>query len=452
MNKIWLYTDRDFFAAARWVPEIHSLLDTDMYKFTMLDFIIAHPEYRDVNVRREMNIRSKDIRTLDIIPREALEEQFTHCRTLKFTDVDLSFLRGMDNNHNTANGKRLLKEETIDYLKNLQLPAFTIWDDWKNYTLQFEWTWADSTLWEIIWLKIINSLYLYYWTKKAHLSPTTFTEMISRTLVRLFDDIKIYNSIDNLTFSEFGTRRSMSSDFQRTIINILMEQAPDQCLWTSNVLLSRELGLSNPKGTNAHELRMIPTALLDKPQDIIDTMYDIDRQWMQHHPWLGILLADTYGTSFYLNNCPQDIAMNHDGMRFDSKDPLIGIAEYNRFLQQHGRNPKSVIGIPSDGLSAKAVQDIMDVYGVSNNLTFGIGTSLTNNTKHTIVSDYGLWTPFWSFSVVIKPSQVQRDDGTRVSTVKLSDNPNKAMGSLERVQFFKEIFWVEGMQQQETLV
>lgn len=88
---------------------------------------------------------------------------------------------------------------------------------------------------------------------------------------------------------------------------------------------------------------MIPTALSDDPQQIIDTMYDIDRQWMNHHPGLGILLADTYGTSFYLKHCPKDIALNHDGMRFDSKDPLIGIPEYNEFLLKYGRDPKSVL-------------------------------------------------------------------------------------------------------------
>ncbi|MBP7848467.1 nicotinate phosphoribosyltransferase, partial [Patescibacteria group bacterium] len=88
------------------------------------------------------------------------------------------------------------------------------------------------------------------------------------------------------------------------------------------------------KGTNAHELRMIPTALYDDPQKIIDTMYNIDRQWMDHFGGLGILLPDTYGTSFYFDNCPEDIALRHSGNRFDSKDPMVGIPEYLAFLKK----------------------------------------------------------------------------------------------------------------------
>ena len=53
--------------------------------------------------------------------------------------------------------------------------------------------------------------------------------------------------------------------------------------------------------------------------------------------------------------------------------------------------------------------------------------------------------PFGSFSVVVKPAEVQRPDGTWVSTVKLSDNPTKAVGSPERVTLFKNIFGADGM-------
>jgi nicotinic acid phosphoribosyltransferase len=88
---------------------------------------------------------------------------------------------------------------------------------------------------------------------------------------------------------------------------------------------------------------MIPTALYDDSKQIVDTMYNIDRQWMSHHPGLGILLPDTYGTSYYLNNCPEDIALSHNGCRFDSKNPLEGIPEYNAFLNRYDRDPRQLI-------------------------------------------------------------------------------------------------------------
>jgi nicotinic acid phosphoribosyltransferase len=85
-------------------------------------------------------------------------------------------------------------------------------------------------------------------------------------------------------------------------------------------------------------------------------------------------------------------------------------------------------------------------------LSFGIGTNLTNNTKWTWPRDAEPRGTFGSFSVVIKPSEVMRPDGTWVSTVKLSDNPNKAVWSPERVALFKEIFWAEWMETQNVSV
>jgi nicotinate phosphoribosyltransferase len=124
----------------------------------------------------------------------------------------------------------------------------------------------------------------------------------------------------------------MSTDWQRVVNEILNEKIPGQYLGTSNVMIAKELGTNDPKGTNAHELRMIPTALYDDPQEIIDTMYQVDREWMNHFPGLSVLLPDTYGTSFYLKNCPQDIIDGHDGNRFDSKDPMEAIPEYIDWL------------------------------------------------------------------------------------------------------------------------
>ncbi|USN56142.1 MAG: hypothetical protein H6765_08125 [Candidatus Peribacteria bacterium] len=119
----------------------------------------------------------------------------------------------------------------------------------------------------------------------------------------------------------------------------------------------------------------------------------------------------------------------------------MSIPEYANFLTKHNIDPLSKIGIPSDGLTAASAVDIYrknkDQLG---KLSFGIGTNLTNNTKGTRPRNTEPFGPFGSFSVVIKPSAVQRPDGSRVSCVKLSDNPSKAVGDAQRVQLFKEIF------------
>ena len=109
-------------------------------------------------------------------------------------------------------------------------------------------------MWEIFGLKIINSLYLSEYIKKEEITDVEFTQIINQVLGRLFEDIDILKDCPEANFSEFGTRRSMSTNFQRLINEILAEKLPGQYVGTSNVLIAKELGSANPKGTNAHEI------------------------------------------------------------------------------------------------------------------------------------------------------------------------------------------------------
>lgn len=97
--------------------------------------------------------------------------------------------------------------------------------------------------------------------------------------------------------------------------------------------------------------------------------------------------------------------------------------------------------MPSDGLDAKVASEIYQKRAaLLGGLPFGIGTNLSNNTKGTFPKDKEIYGPFGSFSVVIKPSKVQRSDGTWVSCVKLSDNFSKATGDADRVALFRQTF------------
>lgn len=321
----------------------------------------------------------------------------------------------------------MFREETLAFLKDFTLPDFQVGTENGNYTLDFTGPWESSMMWEIIALKIINALYISQYIKKSNISDVAFTQMMTEVRQRLFADIQVLQEAPQATFSEFGSRRAMSSVWQREVNLILADRIPGQYAGTSNVLIAKEMGGANPRGTNAHELRMIPTALHDTPEAIISEMYAVDRKWQKHFPELALLLPDAYGTSFYLQNAPQEIIQKHTGMRFDSKDPMQAIPEYIDWLVQHGQDPMTKIGIPSDGLDARKVVEISQAFHRKlGKLTFGIGTNLTNNTKETFpkAETFG---PFGSFSVVVKPTAVQRPDGEWVSTVKLSDNPNKAM-------------------------
>ncbi|GAB0174463.1 MAG: nicotinate phosphoribosyltransferase [Candidatus Altimarinota bacterium] len=451
MNTQYPYTFSNSFAHARDEAEVDNLLNTDIYKFLMLDFILSKEEYRNMRVRWKMTIRNKDVRIADIIPETALRSQFDATKNIRgVSQAGLSYLRGMQ-----VGNRPMLRNETLGYLSDFSLPEYSLENDGHGgYTLEFEGAWPDSTLWEIYALKIVNSLYLYYYAKKAKLSPSEWNGVMTRMYGRLYDNVASVRSDPRITFSEFGTRRAASTDIHRQVNAILSSDLPGQYLGTSNVMISMEMGNANPKGTNAHELRMIPTAFEDEGGAIVDKMYAIDREWQAHFPELGILLPDTYGSSFYFANCPEDIAMNHTGCRVDSKDPLLALPEYQEFLRKWDIDPKTKLALPSDGLTYDVIKGVTDrFHGIFGVLTNGWGTELSNNTKGTLPKEKEKFGPFGSMSIVVKPDAVWRPDKNAwVSCVKLSDNPNKAMGSKERVKLFKETFGVEGMESQEVRV
>lgn len=178
-------------------------------------------------------------------------------------------------------------------------------------------------------------------------------------MTRLHDDLSIVKA-SGASISDFSTRRAPSTDIHRHDLPIIQETLGSQFTGTSNVMLAREMGSNNPSGTLAHERTMITTALYDDPEDIINQMYEVDRQWQRYFPELAILLPDTYGTSFYLKHAPDDIIRNHTGIRFDSKDPLIAVPEYVNWLVQNGQDPMKKLAISSDGLTSQAIREITE--------------------------------------------------------------------------------------------
>lgn len=447
------YTLQNCFAAARDEAEITSLTNNDVYKFLMLDFILAHEKYRDLEVQWTLKIRTPGIRIADIIPEEALREQLAAARAIKGVNpADLGYLRGMV----SPSGRPLLREPTLDFLKDFQLPDYELENDGEGgYDLRFMGPWSRSTMWEIVALKIVNTLFLYHYNKKVSITTSEFNGMMTRQFARLYDDIDMMKRNPDVPFTEFGTRRSMSTDVHRMVLEILQNELPEsQFLGSSNVMLSREFGQYNPRGTNAHELRMIPTALVDQPQDIIDTMYQIDREWMAHNPELAILLPDTFGSTFYYENAPRDIIEGHKGARLDSKDPLIAVPEYVNFLLKNDLDPANYITIPSDGQTAKSAIEVVRAHSKKiGRIMPGIGTSLTNNTKGLMPANKEIFGPYGSMSIVLKPTEVYVPNQGWKSTVKLTDNFTKGISTdPARLALFRSVFGSKGMDKREVFV
>ena len=58
-------------------------------------------------------------------------------------------------------------------------------------------------MWEILALKIVNSLYLYNYAKKAKITPVEWNKIMTRMMGRLYDDIDAIKADPRITFSEF---------------------------------------------------------------------------------------------------------------------------------------------------------------------------------------------------------------------------------------------------------
>ncbi len=232
------YTLQNSFAPARDEAEVQSLLNNDVYKFLMLDFILARPEYANLNVRWKMKVRNQDVKLGNVIPEAEFHAQLEAMKSIPgVSPADISYLRGMT----SFSGRPLLREETLKFLETFRLPEYLLESDGMGgYNLSFEGNWATSMMWEIGALKIVNSLYLYNYAKKAKITPSEWNRIMTGLMGRLYADIDAVKADPRITFSEFGTRRAASTDIHRQVLEILQNELPGQCTGTSNVMLARE--------------------------------------------------------------------------------------------------------------------------------------------------------------------------------------------------------------------
>jgi len=82
MNSPLLYSPRDFFSVARDEAEVDNMLNNDVYKFLMLDFILEDETYSEVPVEWQMKIRSNDVKTAKVIDKSQLEEQLEATKSI----------------------------------------------------------------------------------------------------------------------------------------------------------------------------------------------------------------------------------------------------------------------------------------------------------------------------------------------------------------------------------
>ena len=414
-------------------PIVRSLIDTDFYKLLMCQSVFRnHPE---TQVTFSLINRTKSIRLADLVDEGELREQLDHIRSLRLTRGESTWLRG-----NTFYGKRqMFTSAFMEWFENLQLPPYQLEKKDGQYELTFEGTWPEVMLWEIPALAVIMEL-----RSRAVLKDMGKFELqvlYARAMTKLWEKVEQLRPIPDLRVADFGTRRRHSYLWQDWCVQAMMEGLGTNFTGTSNcrIAMMREI---EAIGTNAHELPMVYAALANSDAELRQSPYDVLADWHEEHDGnLRIILPDTFGTKGFLDGAPDWLA-GWTGIRVDSGDPATGAEIAINWWKSRGEDPREKLVIFSDGLDADKIVELHHQFVGRCRVSFGWGTMLTNDFKGLVADD-----ALAPFSLVCKAVSANGKP-----TVKLSDNPNKAMGPKDEVARYKRVFGVGAQKAMDVVV
>ncbi len=385
---------------------IASLLDTDLYKFTMMQVVLHQFPGAEVEYR----FKCRNAANLAPYVNEIREEIRGLC-SLRFQDAELAYLKAM----------RFIKSDFIDFLG-----IFRLNEKYVSITalpsgeveVSIKGPWLHTILFEIPVLAIINEVYFRNTQKQPSLAEGR---------ARL--DIKILelqaDGLRELKIADYGTRRRFGKAWHeevlRTLVTRLDTGVAGQFAGTSNVLFAMKLGLT-PLGTMAHEYLQACQALGPRLRD--SQVFGFESWAKEYRGDLGIALSDVYGMSAFLRDFDMYFCKLFDGARHDSGDPFQWGERMLAHYAQNRVDPKTKTLIFSDGLTVPRTIELYQQFRGRCQLAFGIGTNLTN--------DLG----YEPLQIVIK---MIRCNGQPVA--KLSDTPSKNMCNDEKyLAYLRQVF------------
>ncbi|HVG49925.1 MAG TPA: nicotinate phosphoribosyltransferase [Rubellimicrobium sp.] len=404
-------------------PIVRSLIDTDFYKLLMCQSVFRNKP--DTQVTFQLINRSHNVRLAELIDEGELREQLDHVRTLSLTRGESTWMRG-----NTFYGKRqMFSPAFMEWFEDLRLPPYHLEKRDGQFVLTFEGAWPEVMLWEIPALAIIMEL-----RSRAVLRSMGRFELqvlYARAMTRVWEKGERLKRIPGLRLADFGTRRRHGYLWQDWCVQAMIEALGDKFTGTSNCLIAKKRDLE-AIGTNAHELPMVYAALANSDEELRQAPYKVLEEWQEEHDGnLLVILPDTYGTKTFLENAPDWLA-DWTGIRIDSGDPVENTEAAIRWWTAHGQDPREKLIVFSDGLDVEEIESLHARFAGRVRLTYGWGTLLTNDFSGLVEGD-----ALAPFSLVCKAVEA---DGR--PTVKLSDNPEKAMGPKAEVERYKRVFGV----------
>ncbi len=414
-------------------PIVRSLLDTDFYKLLMLQTVFRR--FSDVTVEFSLINRTTTVPLAGLVDEGELREQLDHIRTLSLTRGEVTWLRG-----NVFYGKlAMFSPDFIAWFENFRMPEYHLERRGDQYELTFRGSWPEVMMWEIPALAVLMEL-----RSRAVVNGMGKFELqvlYARAMTRVWEKIERLRALPDLRISDFGTRRRHSFLWQDWCVQAMAEGLGKNFSGTSNcrIAMYREL---EAIGTNAHELPMVYAALARDDAELAVAPYRVLENWHDDYDGnLRIILPDTYGTKGFLDRAPEWLA-SWTGIRIDSGEPEGGAEAAIAWWKARGQDPREKLVIFSDGLDVEKIEALYARFNGRVKIGFGWGTLLTNDFRGFVKDD-----ALAPFSLVCKA--VSAND---MPTVKLSDNPAKAMGPPDEIARYKRVFGVGAQEAQPVLV
>ena len=386
---------------------ITSLLDTDLYKFTMMQAVLH--QFPGAQVAYKFKCRNPGVQLAPYV--DEIRAEIKALCQLQFSEEELAYMRGM----------RFIKSDFVDFLGLFKLnekyitikplPSGEI-------DIHIKGPWLHTILFEIPVLAIVNEVYFRNTQKVPDLMEGR--RRVDQKIAQLQGA-----GLETLKIADYGTRRRFSRAWHEEVLRVLSARLgtgpQGQFAGTSNVYYAYLLGLT-PLGTMAHEYLQAAQALGPRLRD--SQIFAFESWAKEYRGDLGIALSDVYGFNAFLRDFDLYFCKLFDGARHDSGDPFSWgermIAHY-----QHNRvDPKTKTLIFSDSLTIPRTIELFQQFQGRCQLAFGVGTNLTN--------DLG----YEPLQIVIK---MTRCNGQPVA--KLSDTPGKGMCDDEKyLAYLRQVF------------
>ena len=318
-------------------PIVRSLLENDLYKFTMWQALLhSHPgaqaEYRFI-------CRNQPAFPLTVL-KESVEAELDHLCTLSFAKEELDYLRSL----------RFIKSDFVDFLSvfRFQRRFVEMRAEDGNLVIKAAGPMVHVMGFEIFILYIVNELYFCRLGGGEEILTTARRRLEEKVRI-IRERSRAGKTLTNpFVFFDFGLRRRHDGAWQEEVVRTFAQDVPEQFRGTSNVYLAKQLGLV-PIGTMAHEYLQAYQAFQSRLRDFQKAALE---DWVQEYRGdLGIALTDVVGMDAFLADFDLYFSKLFDGLRHDSGDPIEwgekAIAHYKKMRIA----PQSKRLVFSDGLT-----------------------------------------------------------------------------------------------------